>query len=113
MTTEAPDKDRSPTESVIYCIESNNKIDDLAHTMLHACTTVEEYTEKLNGLLRIFWGDDTPEGKRLDEVKWIEVIVQVSPTECLIPLFKKSMLQLDGKEYDNTEPSEPCPRQKP
>ena len=108
MTTAMPEKERDATASVIYCLDNKTKINDLAHTMLHVCTTVEEYTEKLSGLLRIFWGESTPEGKSLDEVKWIDVIIQILPTECLIPLFKASMLKLEGSEENDEETKEPC-----
>jgi len=108
MTTDMPEKERDATASVIHSIDTNQKINDLAHTMLHVCTTVEEYTEKLSGLLRIFWGESTPEGKSLDEVTWVEVIVQILPTECLIPLFKASMLKLEGREDNDEETKEPC-----
>ena len=63
MTTEMPEKDRDATASVIHCIESNKHIDRLVHDMVHTCETVDEYLVKLDGLLRIFWGDTTPEKK--------------------------------------------------
>ncbi len=110
MTTEVPEKDRKPTDSVIYCIDNDKSLNGLIHDMLHTSKTVDEYTGKLDGLLRIFWGDSTPEGKSLDEVVWIDVIVQVLPTECLIPLFKASMMELEGKEYNSEEQEEQCGR---
>lgn len=111
MTTDMPEKERDSTASVIHCIDNNQKINNLAHTMLHICTTVEEYTEKLNGLLRIFWGESTPEGKSLDKVTWVEVVVQILPTECLIPIFKNSMLKLEGNDNEDEETTTtPCDR---
>ena len=110
MTTDTPDIDRNATASVIYYIKNNTKISNLVHTMLHACATVEEYTENLNGLLRLFWGESTPEGKKLNDVTWIEVIVHILPVECLIPIFKLSMLKAKGKETNNEETEEQCGR---
>ena len=108
MTTEVSDKDRKPTDSAVYCIDNDKSLNRLVHDMLHTSKTVDEYTSKLDGLLRIFWGDSTPEDKPLDEVVWIEVMVQVLPTECLIPLFKESMLNLEGSEDTDEETKEPC-----
>lgn len=110
MTADTHNPDRNATASAIYYIANNMKIDDLVHTMLHTCTTVEEYTEKLNGLLRLFWGESTPEGKKLNDVTWIEVIVHILPVECLIPIFKLSMLKAKGKETNNEETEEQCGR---
>ena len=107
MTTDMPEQDIDATTSVIRCIVANKKIDKLLQNMLATCTTVEEYTERLNGLLRIFWGDNTPDNKNMDDVKWIDVMVQVLSVENMIPLFKQSMLEYEveisddkTKEYD-------------
>ena len=108
MTTDMPEQTRDATASVIYCIDNNKIINKLLHDMLHTCKTVEEYTEKLNGLVSIFWDKVTPEGKNLDEVKWIDVMVQILPTECLIPVFEASMLKLKGRENENEGTTKPC-----
>tara|TARA_R110000824_G_scaffold118421_2_gene270679 strand:+ start:267 stop:605 length:339 start_codon:yes stop_codon:yes gene_type:complete len=101
MTTDIPEEIRDSTTSAIYYIESSKNISRLVHDMLHACETVEDYMERLNGLLRIFWGDVTPEGKNMDEVAWIDVVVSIFPTDCLIPIFKNSMLDLEGRERED------------
>jgi len=108
MTTDIPKQSRDATASVIYCVDNNEHIHKLLHDMLHTCKTVEEYTEKLNSLLRIFWEETTPEGKNLDEVKWIDVMVQILPVKCLIPVFEASMLKMEGKENTNEEPEKLC-----
>jgi len=110
MTTDISKQDRDATASAVYCIETNKNIDRLVHDMLHSCKTVEEYTEKLSGLLKIFWGKTTPEKKNLDDVNWLEVMVQIIPTKCLISIFKQSILKLEGKENDNEETENPCGR---
>lgn len=110
MTTEMPEQDRDATASAVYYIENNKNIERLIHDMLHTCKTVEEYTDKLAGLLRIFWGESTPDNKNMDKVIWIDVIVQILPIKCLIPLFKNSMLKLEGKEITDEETQEHCNR---
>ena len=105
MTTEMPEQDRDATASVIHCIETNPKIDKLLQNMLSACTTVEEYTKRLSGLLRLFWGNTTPDNKNMDDVKWLEVMVKILSVENMIPLFKQSMLEYEG-EINNEETDE-------
>ena len=51
MTTDMPEQDIDATTSVIRCIVADKKIDKLLQNMLATCTTVEEYTERLNGYL--------------------------------------------------------------
>ena len=105
MTTDMPEQGIDATTSVIRCIIANKKIDKLLQGMLTTCTTVEEYTERLNGVLRIFWGDITPDNKNMDDVKWLEVMVWILLIENLIPLFKQSMLAYEG-EISNEETDE-------
>jgi len=100
MTTDMPEKEREATASVIHYIKTNPKIDNLLQKMLSACTTVEEYIKRLNGLLRLFWGTSTPDNKNMDDVKWLEVMVQILSVENMIPLFKQSMLKYEGETTD-------------
>jgi len=106
MTTEMPEQNKDATASVIHYIVTTKHIDKLLQNMLYACKTVEEYTERLSGVLRIFWGDTTPDNQNMDDVKWIEVMVQILSVENMIPLFKQSMLQHEGKENENDETEE-------
>lgn len=106
MTTAMPEQDSDATASVIHFILTTKHIDNLLQNMLYACKTVEEYTERLSGVLRIFWGDTTPDNQQMDDVKWLEVMVQILSVESMIPLFKQSMLQHEGKEQDNDETEE-------
>ena len=106
MTTEMPERERDATESVVYHIDNNHTLERLIHDMLHACKTIENFTERLDGLLKVFWGATTPDNKPIEEVNWIDVIVQILPTECLLPVFKNSMLTLE-KEIRNEEPENP------
>ena len=101
MTTEDSPEQQDATDNTIECINNNNNISKLIHEMLHSCHTVDEYLDKLSGLLRVFWGEATPDGRKLDEVTWMRVMVEVLPTECLIPIFKESMLELEGKQRDS------------
>lgn len=101
MVVEMGGEDKRATNNTIDLIEKDEKTFNLVHAMLHTCYTVDEYLEKLEGLIRIFWGDTTPDGRKLDEVKWMEVMVQLLPTDCLIPIFEESILQRDGKEQNN------------
>ena len=94
-------KDINIEELQLQLAEANKKIDKLLQNMLATCTTVEEYTERLNGLLRIFWGDNTPDNKNMDDVKWIDVMVQVLSVENMIPLFKQSMLEYEVEISDD------------
>jgi hypothetical protein len=110
MTTEMSEQDRDATASVVHYILTTKHIDNLLQNMLYACKTVEEYTERLSGLLRIFWGDTTPDNKNMDEVLWLEVMVQILSVENMIPLFKQSMLQHEGKENENDETEESSDR---
>jgi len=97
MVAEMDGEDKRATTSTIAHIEQDEHIFKLVHGMLHTCYTVDEYIEKLEGLIRVFWGDATPDGRILDEVKWMEVMVQLLPTDCLVPIFEESILQRDGK----------------
>ena len=36
----------------------------------------------------------------MDEVKWLEVMVQILSVENMIPLFKQSMLKYEGETTD-------------
>ena len=105
MTTEIPDSDvdRDATASTIYCIETDKNLSRLIHDMLHTSKTVDKYLKKLEGLIRIFWGTVTPENKLLDQVIWLHVMVQILPTECLIPIFKESQLTLENDIENNKE----------
>jgi len=100
-----PEQDRmdeiDATASVVHSIMTTKHIDKLLQAMLHACKTVEEYLDRLNGLLRIFWGDTTPNNKNMDDVKWLDVMMQILSVDNMIPLFKQSMLQLEGKIAHN------------
>ena len=100
MTTEDSPEQQDATENTIECINNNENISKLIHEMLHSCHTVDEYLAKLKGLLGIFWGEATPDGRKLDNAVWMKVMVEVLPKECLIPIFKESMLQLEGKSRD-------------
>ena len=99
---EMDEEDKRATMSTVAYIEKEEKTFNLVHGMLHTCYTVDDYLKKLEALMRIFWGSITPDGRNLDEVKWMEVMVQLLPTDCLVPLFEESMLRRDGKEQ-NTE----------
>ena len=101
MTTDMPEQDIDATTSVIRCIVADKKIDKLLQNMLATCTTVEEYTERLNGLLRIFWGDNTPDNKNMDDVKWVNVMVQVLSVENMIRLIIQSMLEYEVEISDD------------
>lgn len=101
MTTDDKPEQQNSTENTIECINNNDNISKLIHEMLHSCHIVDEYIIKLSGLLKVFWGEATPDGRKLDEVIWMRVMVEVLPTECLIPIFKESMLELEGKQRDS------------
>ena len=101
MTTEERPEQQDATSNTIECINNNENISKLIHEMLHSCHIVEEYLDKLRGLLGVFWGESTPDGYQLDDVVWMKVMLEVLPKECLIPIFKESMLQLEGKERDS------------
>tara|TARA_R110000744_G_scaffold248873_1_gene365194 strand:+ start:759 stop:1130 length:372 start_codon:yes stop_codon:yes gene_type:complete len=104
MATEMPDEHNKldATACTIECINNNENISRLIHDMLHSCRIVDEYLYKLNGLLRVFWGNATPKGKLLEEVRWLEVMVEILPTKCLIPIFKESALEIEEKQRDKT-----------
>ena len=100
MTTAMPEQDSDATASVIHFILTTKHIDNLLQNMLYACKTVEEYTERLSGVLRIFWGDTTPDNKNMDDVKWLDVMVNILPVENMIPLFKQSMIEYEVEISD-------------
>jgi len=74
--------------------------------MAHTCLTTEEFFARLAGLLQIFWGDDIPNGGKMNEVVWLEVLLETMPAECMLPLFKNSMNKLEGRELEERKTHE-------
>jgi hypothetical protein len=94
--------DKGATQSTVAYIKNDEKTLSLVHEMLHTSYTVDEYLKKLEGLVRIFWGGIAPDGRNLDGVKWMDVMLRLLPTECLAPLLEESISRREGNER-NTE----------
>ena len=94
------------TENIIHLINSTEPISRSIHEMAHNCYTTEEFFEKLLGLLKIFWGDTTPDGYKLDDAIWLHVGVVTIPPECLLPLVENSMAKIEGKKLQERKQHE-------
>ena len=86
------------TDNIINLINAKESISRSVHEMVHTCITTEDFFKRLEGLLKVFWGDKTPDGYSIDEAVWLHVAVETMPPDCLLPLFNNSMAKLEGKE---------------
>tara|TARA_R100000789_G_scaffold66376_1_gene62627 strand:- start:55 stop:387 length:333 start_codon:yes stop_codon:yes gene_type:complete len=94
------------TENIIHLINSTKSISRSIHEMVHTCNTTEDFFDRLAGLLKVFWGDKTPDGFNIDEAVWLHVAVETMPPECLLPLFNNSVAKLEGKELEEIKKHE-------
>tara|TARA_R110000824_G_scaffold165766_3_gene342394 strand:- start:907 stop:1257 length:351 start_codon:yes stop_codon:yes gene_type:complete len=104
MTLQEPVQEPIPinaTQNTIESINSKESLSRLIHEMTHTCLTTEELFERLAGLLKVFWGEDIPNGGKLDEVVWLHVTVETMPPECMLPLFENSMAKLEGRTLED------------
>lgn len=93
MPTEEDKNLITSTLSTITSINTNEAISNVIHAMVHNSKgeTIEDFYIKLEGLLQIFWGKETPEKFDMKDVNWLNVCLETIPPECLLPLFENSM----------------------
>jgi len=93
MPTEEDKNLITSTLSTINNINATESIVNVIHAMVHNSKdeTIEDFYLKLEGLLQIFWGKNTPDQFDMKDVNWLNVCLETIPPECLLPLFKNSM----------------------
>ena len=100
MTVQEEPRPTNATQNTITAINSTESLSRLVHEMAHTCLTIEEFFERLAGLLQVFWGENIPNGGKLNEIIWLHVVVETMPPECMLPLFENSMAKLEGRKLE-------------